>query len=105
VSDRDTLAVLEELLAWPKFANSKALTETLSETLKDEGSFRAYQATNGKNTQADVAKIAGVVQSTVSRLWGQWRRLGLVRDIDNRALHLADPADLGLAPPRPQSQR
>jgi CRP-like cAMP-binding protein len=99
MSNRDLNEILEELLAWTRFANTKALTDTLASVLKDGPAFRAYQDSNGERTQAEVARSAGLGQSTISRLWGQWRRLGLVRDVDGRALHLADPADLGLAPP------
>jgi hypothetical protein len=97
-TDRPTNEILEELLAWTRFAHNRALAEALARALDDGGSFRAYEASNGRS-QADVAREAGVSQPTVSRLWAKWRRLGLAREIDGRRVHLASPSDLGLSPP------
>jgi CRP-like cAMP-binding protein len=98
MTERTTTDILEELLAWTKFANVRDLAETLRQVLDDKGSYRAYEASDGR-TQAEVVKASGVTQPTVSRLWSKWRRLGLVRDRDGRTIHLASPSDLGLSPP------
>src|SRR4051794_15780671 len=96
--ERTTDDILEELLAWTKFANNRALAETLTRVLDDSGSFKAYEASNGRS-QAEVATAASISQPTVSRLWAKWRRLGLVRDVAGRSVHLVAPSDLGLVSP------
>lgn len=98
MAERTTDEILEELLAWTKFANNRALSETLTRVLDDSSAFKAYEASNGRS-QAEVASAAGISQPTVSRLWAKWRRLGLVRDVAGRSVHLTAPTDLGLVPP------
>lgn len=87
---------LEELLAWTKFAFRQQLVGELRTVLSDPKHLAAYEASDGTRTQADIAKAAGISQPTVSALWGKWRRLGLVRDVDGKVLHLVRPSDVGL---------
>jgi CRP-like cAMP-binding protein len=87
---------LEELLAWTKFAHRRQLVDELREVLSDPKHLAAFEASDGTRTQGEIAKAAGISQPTVSSLWGKWRRLGLVRDVDGKAAHLVRPSDLGL---------
>ena len=87
---------LEELLAWTKFAYRGQLLEELHRVLADPKHLAAYEASDGSRTQVEVANTAKVSQPTVSGLWNKWRRLGLIRDVDGKAVHLVRPSDLGL---------
>jgi CRP-like cAMP-binding protein len=100
MAQRDLVDVLEELLAWTKFANNRSLADILRRALNDRAAFTIYDLSDGTRTQAEVAKEAGVSQPTVSRMYGKWRRLGLVREVDGRDLHLSRPSDLGLDCPK-----
>jgi CRP-like cAMP-binding protein len=91
--------VLEELLAYTRFAARPALAATLEELLADPKHFAAYRASDGSRGQKEVAEIVGVSQPTVSNLWARWRRLGVVRNVGGKAQLLMDPYDLGITPP------
>ena len=88
--------LLEELLAWTRFAHREALVRVLDEVLTDDRHLRAYELTDGGHTQAEVAGGAGLAQPSISALWQKWRRLGLVHEQHGRATHLVHPADVGL---------
>lgn len=92
--------LLEELLAWTKFAYRGQLANELKEVLMDPKHLAAFEASDGTRTQAEVAKVAGISQATVSALWAKWRRLALAREVDGRTAHLVRPSDLGLDSPR-----
>jgi CRP-like cAMP-binding protein len=96
---RDLADILEELLAWTKFANNRVLADVLRRSLTDKGAYLTYELSDGTRTQAVVAKQAGVSQPTVSRMYAKWRRLGLVREVDGRDVHLSRPSDLGVESP------
>ena len=57
---------------------------------------RRLRSLGGSRTQVEVANTTKVSQPTVSGLWNKWRRLGLIRDVDGKAVHLVRPSDLGL---------
>jgi len=99
MGDRELSEMMEELLAWTRFANHRALTDALRRTLADQKEFAVYELTDGTRTQAQVAKAAGVSQPTVSRLHAKWRRQGLLRQAGGAETHLTSPRDLGLDPP------
>ena len=99
MAERDLSDILEELLAWTKFAHNRALTDALQKTLSEESLFTVYELSDGTKTQAEVAKEAGVTQPTVSRMYSKWRRLGLLRQVDGSDIHLSRPTDLGLERP------
>ena len=89
----DTL--LEELLIWTRFMARPALVESLRAVLKEPKHQLAYELTDGVLTQAEVGKQAGLDQTTVSDLWGRWRRLGLLNDAGKRPAHLVRLSDVG----------
>ncbi len=97
---REIPDILEELLAWTKFANNRALADLLRRQLADSEAYKTFELSDGTRTQAEVAKQAGIAQSTVSRMYGKWRRLGLVREVDGRDVHLCKPSDVGVEGPR-----
>lgn len=86
--------LLEELLAWTRFANRQSLIDELR-TIADPKHLAALELTDGSRTQTDVAKASGLAQSTVSNLWLKWRRLGLVMERSGKVIHLARPTDMG----------
>lgn len=88
--------LLEELIAWTRFANRQALLETLNQVLSDDRHLRAFELTDGAHSQTEIAAEVGIGQSTVSGLWQKWRRLGLARDQGNKVVHLVHPADIGM---------
>ncbi len=104
MNSQDPVAeLLEELVAWTRFANQDAITATWKKVLADEKHLLAYELTDGTRTQQQVAEGCGLTQPSVSVLWQRWRRLGLVRETANKKLrHLARPSDLGLTPSGPK---
>jgi len=80
-SDNRQLELLEELVAWTRFANRDAVIKVISSVMQEVGAF------------------ASLSQPAVSGLWSRWRRLGLVTDQSGRMQHLVRPSDLGLQIP------
>jgi hypothetical protein len=95
VSER-TEQLLEELLAWTRFAQRESFVSTMADVMRDAKHLQAYEATDGTRTQVEVAKVAGLSQAAVSNLWSRWRRMGLLVSGDARPRHLARPTDLGI---------
>ncbi len=95
-TDDQVIALLEELLAWTKFANRGALVETLKAQLAEPRHLRAYEFSDGTKTQKEVGDLVGLSQQSISALWQKWRRLGIAKDQAGRAKHIARPTDLGL---------
>lgn len=91
------VALLEELVAWTRFAGRSAFAEALRPVLENQKQLRAYELSDGVRTQAQVAKDAGLSQPRVSALWSRWRRMGIVMDNGGRVRHLASPSDMGLS--------
>lgn len=96
MSDR-TEELLEELVAWTRFIARPQLENALRAILKDDRHQVAYELTDGLRTQTDIAKLAGIDQTTVSDLWARWRKAGIVRTRDRKAERLASLSDLGWA--------
>jgi hypothetical protein len=87
--------LLEEILVWTKFQARPALAEALTNVLKEPRHQVAYEVTDGNRTQAEVGKLAGLDQTTISELWARWKRLGLVNDTGRRPAHMISLLDLG----------
>lgn len=89
--------LLEELVAWTKFAHQEAITGAWKKVLSDEKHLMAYELSDGTKSQSEVGTASGLSQPTVSSLWQKWRRMGLGRDMPNKKFrHLAKPSDLGV---------
>jgi len=92
--------LLEELLAWTRFANRQSLVDMIQSVMSDEHHLRAFEATDGGRSQRQVGEAAGLSQRAVSDLWLKWRRLGVVTiEASGRAKHLMRPSDLGIRIP------
>jgi hypothetical protein len=87
--------LLAELLVWTRFMARPALAESLTHVLKDQKHRLAYELTDGNRTQVEIGKLAGLDQTTVSDLWGRWRRLGLLNETTKRPSRLVSLVDLG----------
>lgn len=98
-TDDRIVELLEELASWTRFSNRDSLIRLWTEVLADPRHLRAYELSDGTRTQRAIAESVGVSQPTVSLLWQKWRRLGLVRNQDGPARHIARPTDLGVEVP------
>lgn len=96
---REVAEILEELLAWTRFAHTEGLRGLLRTELSERASFIAFQLSDGSRSQREVAEAAGVSQPTISRWWARWSRQGIMRQVGETPTHLIDPADLGLEVP------
>lgn len=96
---REVAEILEELLAWTRFAHTDAVKGALTEALADLKAYKAYEASDGTRSQSEIAASSGLSQPTVSRLWSRWGRLGLMREVGGTHVHLVRPSDLGVEPP------
>ncbi len=90
------VTLLEELVAWTRFANREALVRLWREVLVDPRHLVAYELSDGTRSQKEVGDNSRLSQPTISALWQKWRRLGIVTDHKGRAAHLARPSDLGV---------
>jgi len=94
-----TAQALRELAALLRVSTSESITRLLKAELAKEGTLRAYQASNGRATQVQVAEQAGINQGTVSKLWQRWLGLGLaVEGEEGRAKALFAPELYGVTP-------
>lgn len=96
LGDQPVIDLLEELVAWTRFANRDTLIGALNEILADDKHLMAYDLSDGSRTQVDIASATGLAQSTISALWVKWRRLGIAREKNGRVSHLVRPGDIGL---------
>lgn len=88
--------LLEELVAWTRFANRETLVRLWATVLVDHRHLFAYELSDGTRSQKQIAEQSGLSQPTMSGLAQKWRRLGIARDVDGRTVHIARPSDLGL---------
>ena len=93
----EALQAARELTALLRVSANEPVARLLKAELSKKTTFNAYVATDGKATQAEVAKRAGITQPTVSKLWQRWLTLGLaVEWHDGRAKALFDPPLYGV---------
>jgi hypothetical protein len=100
------IELLEELVAWTRFASRSTFVATLEDQLKDPKHLRAFEASDGTQSQEEVGQFAGLSQASVSGLWARWKRAALTTSGPNgRARHLARPSDLGISVPPPAAEK
>jgi hypothetical protein len=95
-ADERVVLLLEELVAWTKFAARPAILSTWESILADDRHLLAYELSDGSRNQSQVAEAAKLSQPTVSGLWARWRRLGIARAQGKTVVHLARPSDMGM---------
>ena len=104
--DERLVELMEELVAWTKFAHQEALITVWRKVLADEKHLVAYELTDGTRTQRDVAEGSGLSQPTISALWQRWRRTGLARELPGgKVRHLARPSDFGMVAAAKKAQQ
>lgn len=100
MADNDQImALLEEIVLWLRFQNRQHLKTLLDDVLTSEADRRIYELSDGRMSQPEIAKKAGVSQPTVSVKWKAWRSLGVVHELpeqQGRCRHLASLSSLGL---------
>jgi|SRR5712691_107690 len=95
-ADERVALLLEELVAWTKFAARPAILTAWETILGDDRHLLAYELSDGSRNQSQVAEASKLSQPTVSGLWARWRRLGIARAQGKTVVHLARPSDLGM---------
>lgn len=90
---------LREIVHWLRFQNRQALRAAVEEILTTKTDRTIYALTDGKKSQPEIARRAGVSQPTISGKWKAWRKLGIVYEVldePGRCRHLASLESLGL---------
>ncbi len=95
--------LLLEIIAWLRFQNRATLVSLLHDALQEYRDWRIYDLTDGRHSQDEIAKIVGVSQPTVLRIWNKWKAVGIVTEggeIKGRCKQLARLSDLGIEVPQ-----
>ena len=99
----------KEILRWIKFANIGNVQEVLIKTLDTPNKLVAYQLSDGNNTSTTVSEKAKASQTTVSRWWRNWIKLGIADSISMqggaRAKRIFDLEDFGISVPNLQEDK
>jgi hypothetical protein len=77
------LAELRAQTRWLQILAIEALAPRARAVIKSPSHLRVYELTDGARTTREIAAAAGVGAATVSRLWSQWAREGLVAPSDH----------------------
>ena len=102
MSDRmdELIEVMREILKWTKFAGAREVRNILTATLDTEQKRLIYNSSDGNKGSVEIAKTAGVGDSTIRRYWESWARRGAqpASPGNGRALGV-DPGGGKTAPP------
>lgn len=90
--------LLEQQLAWTRAAALPAVRSVILASLKSEKERAAFEASDGRRSTREVARIAGVrSHNTVAVWWRKWRALGVAAEAPGgKASHLVSLGDLGI---------
>ena len=72
--------LLRQLLLWTRVGAVPKVKELLEATLTKDEERLAYELTDGKQTQVQIAATIKVTQPTVSNWWKKWNGLGLTME-------------------------
>jgi len=99
--------LLREMLKWIKVTSIPEVKKLLETTLTTPEQRIAYTASDGKNAR-EVASIAHVNKSAITRWWAIWVKLGLaeIRPVrgGDRAIRSFSLEDFGVDVPKPDSK-
>lgn len=96
VADDRSTSLLEELVAWTRFAHRESLVRAIRDTMKDPRHLAVFEQLDGTVLQTKIATESGLSKQQISTLVAKWRRLGLVRELHGKTVHIARPSDLGI---------
>jgi len=98
------IQLLEELVRWTKVTSIPHVKTLLEQILQSPEEKIAYQASDGSKTQAEIAKITGVSQMTISNYGKKWVRNGIAKAVvttkGQRAIRLFSLEDFGIEVPQ-----
>ncbi len=102
-SIEELIKINKEILRWIKFANIERVRDVLLSTLDTPNKIVAYQFSDGNNTSTAVSEKAKTGQTTISRWWRNWIKLGIADSITmqggTRAKRIFDLEDYGIKVP------
>lgn len=100
------LRELHEQTKWLRLLGLTSLRSLVSTTVQSDRDRLVFDLSDGLRSTRDIAKLVGVSQMTVSRLWQDWLTLGICtesRSRPGRAEKLLSLAKLGIqVPKRPE---
>jgi transposase len=99
--------ILREILKWIKFAGAKEVKNVLLATLDNEQKRLIYHLSDGNRGSLEIAKAAGISDTTVRRYWASWARQGIVESLKvrggERYKKSFELEDFGIEGPQPKS--
>jgi len=102
--DDQIIQLLGELVRWTKVTSIPHVKRLLDEILQSSEEKVAYQNSDGKRTQVEIAKIAKVSQMTVSNYGKKWIKNGIAKAMattkGQRAVRLFSLEDFGIEVPQ-----
>ncbi len=97
MNDPREIQLLEEILRWIKIANYDAIKKSIEETLNDDKKKKAYMLT-GKKTQTEITKAVKFSSVTLTEMWQECARKGILKKEGKSYKQLIDLEDYGLLP-------
>lgn len=91
--------LLEEILIWTKANSFRNVEALLKSALTTENAKLAYQALDGKMTQAEVKKACSIGSNTLSDLISRCCAMGLMVREEKSVKRLFDLSDFGMIAP------
>lgn len=103
--EHQMIQLLEELVIWTKVTSIPYVKKTLEEILHSPEEKIAYQASDEKTTYRQVAKLANVGLSTISRYGKKWIKSGIAKAVPTKgggqkAVRLFSLEDFGIEIPQ-----
>lgn len=80
----EQIEILKEILKWIKFAGAKEVKNVILAALDTEQKRLVYHLSDGDNGSVEIAKSAGISDTTVRRYWTSWARQGIVEPLKVR---------------------
>lgn len=95
--------LLEELVRWTRVTSFPKVKDLLNGILTCPEEKVAYQSSDGEKTLREVAEMANVGTSTISRWWKAWIKAGIAESISvqrgERAKRIFSLDDFGIEVP------
>ena len=98
---KDILDILTEIRDMLRVGTMPDIQKVLSNALKTEAQLSAYDLSDGKRTQVEIAKAVGMDQKSVSNWWRRWNQIGITVESDSFARRQKKVFDLAAYSIRP----